>query len=356
MAAALRPLLRDIPPAALDTIVADCGEPAYRAAQLRHWLYAGGAVAWEALSNLPVHLRYALAESYDITGLELRERQVSSDGTRKFLFALRDGHTVESVVIPMGTHLTYCLSSQVGCAMACSFCATARGGLVRNLSAGEILEQALRLDADVTAEPVEGYGDRGFNIVYMGMGEPLDNLDGVLASIDAFTAVEGLGLSTRRITVSTSGHPRGLGEFVARANGVGLTLSVNGCTPELRKRLMPVPGRTPLKDVLDLGERYALRLRRPVTVAYVLIDGVNDDESEARRLAALVRNRPFKVNLIPMNRIDERYAPPSKERILAFQAVLFGLGVRAPIRDSGGKDIAAACGQLREQRRRGGGE
>jgi 23S rRNA (adenine2503-C2)-methyltransferase len=190
----------------------------------------------------------------------------------------------------------------------------------------------------------------------MGMGEPLDNLDAVLASIGSFTDPGGLGLSTRRITVSTSGHPTGLPDFVERSPGVGLTLSVNGCTPALRRKLMPVPGRTPLNSVLDQAERYAERIKRPVTVAYVLIDAVNDTDDEAERLAELIQNRPFKVNLIPMNRIDDRFAPPPQERILAFQARLFELGIRAPIRDSGGKDIAAACGQLREQRGRGDGD
>jgi len=178
-----KPLLRSLVPADLDGLVSAAGLPSYRGDQLSDWLFVQGALRWEAMTNLPRALREDLAGRFDLTGLELMERQVSQDGTRKFLFRLRDGATVESVVIPMEEHATFCLSTQVGCAMACRFCATARGGLVRNLEAGEILEQVLHLRKDVKQEPVPGLGNRKFNIVYMGMGEPLDNWDEVQRSL-----------------------------------------------------------------------------------------------------------------------------------------------------------------------------
>jgi len=345
-----RPLLRDLTPSAVDALVADLGQPPYRGRQLRGWLYSHGAVSWDETTNLPRPLREALAAGHDLTGLETRERQCSQDGTRKFLFALRDGETIESVIIPMENHATFCVSSQVGCAMACSFCATARGGLMRQLSAGEILEQVLRLARDLAEDPLPGDPARAFNVVFMGMGEPLDNADGVFAAVRTMTAADGLGMSARRITISTSGHAEGLRSLASLEVPVGLTLSVNSCDPDTRKRLMPVPGRTPLAESLDLAEAHAGRIHRPVTVAYVLIAGVNDGDREARALAELVRGRPFKINLIPMNRIDDRFGPPAADRVLGFQAALAGRGVRSTIRVSGGEDIDAACGQLRRKR------
>ncbi len=345
----LAPLLRDIPPADLAPLLSAMGQPAFRADQLARWLYDQGVVEWERMSNMPATLRAALAEGHDLSGLALAERQCSQDGTRKFLFTLRDGQTVESVIIPMEQHATFCVSSQVGCAMACSFCATARGGLVRQLTRGEILEQVLRLAADLEADPVPGLGGRAFNVVFMGMGEPLDNVEEVAGAVAAMTGEPGMGMSPRRITVSTSGPADGMRAFLDLELNVGLTLSVNTCDAGLRKKLMPVPGRTPLAESLVLAEEHALRTGRAATVAYVLIDGVNDDVREAEALADLVHDRPFKVNLIPMNRIDERFGPPDPATMLAFQERLAGRGVRATIRISGGDDIDAACGQLRRR-------
>ncbi len=347
----IKPILRDLSPEDLPELMTSRGEPPFRGRQLAEWLFARNAMSWDEMSNLPRKLRDELADEFTLTALEPVERQVSSDGTRKHLFTLADGAAIESVVIPMDGYPTFCISSQVGCAMACSFCATARGGLARNLSRGEIVEQVLRLAADVDSEPVPGCGGRGYNIVFMGMGEPLDNFAEVSGAIETFKLGTGLKMSPRRIRISTSGHRLGLSELISSASGVGLTISVNGCDPELRKRLMPVPARTPLPEILDLGELYARKIRRTVTIAYVLIAGINDDDREAEMLAELVRQRPFKVNLIPMNSIDDRFRPPSRERILGFQRVLAGRDVLAFIRASGGDDIDAACGQLRNRHR-----
>jgi 23S rRNA (adenine2503-C2)-methyltransferase len=345
-------LVRDIAVAALRDLAAATGEAAYRGDQLAHWLYRDAVWRWDDMSNLPRRLRMALAAGYDLQGLRPLERQVSRDGTRKHLFELRDGHRIESVAIPMDRHVTYCISSQVGCAMACSFCATARGGLARDLTAGEIVEQVLRLGDDLRRDPAAVAAVRGHNVVFMGMGEPLDNLEAVFGAIATFTDERGLAMSPRRITVSTSGHAEGLRRLAASPLNVGLTVAAGSSRPELRRRLMPVPGRTPLPEILELAERYARTRRRRVTVAYVLLDGVNDDDGEAAALARELAGRPFKVNLIPLNRIDERHGPPPPERVLAFQAVLREAGVEAYVRVSGGNDIAAACGQLREKRGR----
>ena len=346
-----KPLLRSLVPGDLAGLVAEAGLPSYRSDQLADWLFARGALTWEAMTNLPGTMREDLADRFDLVGLELLERQVSRDGTRKFLFRLRDGATVESVIIPMEEHATFCISTQVGCAMACRFCATARGGLVRNLEAGEILEQVLRLRTDLVVEPVPGLGDRRFNIVYMGMGEPLDNWNEVERSLVAMRDERGLAMSRRRIQISTSGPREGLQSLVAANPGVGLTLTLGGSTDEERKAVMPVPGRTPIHEALDLVVRYARGAGRRVTVAWVLIAGKTDDPGQAARLAKLLRGKPIKVNLIPMNPLDEsNLAAPDDEGIQVFRRILTDAGVDTFVRTSGGRDIAAACGQLRRRR------
>lgn len=351
MLSVAKPLLRSLVPEELDALVAACGGEAYRARQLTDWLYGHDALHWDELRNLPRSLRDALAEGHDLQALSPVERQVSQDGTRKFLFRLRDGLTVESVIIPMESHTTFCLSTQVGCAMACRFCATARGGLVRNLEPGEILEQITHLRRDLAAAPIREHGDRQFNAVFMGMGEPLDNWEALPGTLRLMMHEQGFAMSKRRIQVSTSGPGDGLRRLVAAAPGVGLTLSLGGTTDEERKRLMPVPGRTPLAEVIALGARYARQSGRRATIAWVLIAGRTDMPEQAKRLAKLAGSGPFKVNLIPLNALDDdTQAPPADAAVLTFQAILTRAGIDTTIRLSGGRDIAAACGQLRRRR------
>jgi 23S rRNA (adenine2503-C2)-methyltransferase len=346
-----KPLLRRLVPAEVPELVAAGGWPAYRADQLTGWLFRLGAFAWDDMSNLPQDLRRNLADRFDLSGLALVERQVSRDGTRKFLFRLRDGATVESVIIPMEEHATFCLSTQVGCAMACRFCATARGGLVRNLDAGEIVEQVLRLRADLDDDPLPDRGDRQFNVVFMGMGEPLDNWDEVARSLVTLRAAQGLAMSSRRIQISTSGPAAGLKKMIAANPGVGLTLSLGGTTDAERKAVMPVPGRTPVAEAIDLTVRYARLAKRRATVAWVLIAGSTDALEQARRLARLLHRKPLKVNLIPLNLLDDAdLFPPNAPQIEAFRRVLTDAGILTFVRTSGGRDIAAACGQLRRRR------
>jgi len=348
-----KPLLRSLVPDDVKDMLSRRDLPGYRSEQLTSWLFDRGALSWDAMTNVPRALRDDLADQYDLTGLENTERQVSADGTRKFLFRLRDGSTVESVIIPMEEHATFCISTQVGCAMACRFCATARGGLVRNLETGEILEQVLRLRADLETSPLPGLGGRAFNVVYMGMGEPLDNWPAVAGSLTSMMDPRGMGMSRRRIQISTSGPGAGLKRLVEDCPGVGLTLSIGGSTDAERKAVMPVPGRTTIAEALDLVVQYARAAGRRATVAWVLIAGRTDDPEQARRLASLLRHKPLKVNLIPMNPLDDAdLAPPPRLAIEVFQKILTDAGIPAFIRASGGRDIDAACGQLRRRRLR----
>jgi 23S rRNA (adenine2503-C2)-methyltransferase len=347
----LKPLLRDLPVDQFPRLLTERGHPAYRGRQLAHWLFARDAFTWEAMANLPRALKDELDAEFDVAGLTKLEALVGSDGTRKFLFSLRDGHTVESVIIPMEAHATFCISSQVGCAMACRFCATARGGLVRDLTQGEIVEQVQRLRGELAAGPFPQHGDRQFNVVFMGMGEPLDNLPAVSGALDAFVAETGLGMSSRRIQISTSGPRHGLPLLGTLRHPVGLTISLGGADDAARRKVMPVSGRAGVDEVLAAAEAHAVRSGRTVTVAWVLIAERTDDVGQAGTLARRLAGRPFKVNLIPLNELDDDpLRAASNARVLAFQDVLRQAGVPATIRVSGGRDIAAACGQLRRRR------
>ena len=347
----MKPLVRDIIPDALPDRMKDLGVPAYRGRQLASWLYARHAMDFASMHNLPRTLRRNLEETHDASGLSLDERQVAADGARKFLFSLRDRHQIESVIIPMQEHATFCVSSQVGCAMACRYCASARGGLQRNLSCGEIVEQVQRLAMDLRCDPITGHGDRGYNVVFMGMGEPLDNLQAVGRSLSILTSRSGLGLSPRRLQISTSGPLHGLAQLDSLEVPVGLTVSLGSVDDGLRRQLMPVPGRASVQQVLEAAERYALRTGQKATVAWVLIARRTDGLEQARKLAALTRRRPFKVNLIPLNELDHgALVATTASRTLAFQQVLADAGVPAFIRASSGRDIEAACGQLRQRR------
>ena len=347
----MKPLLRSLVPEEIASMALLQGMPSFRTKQLVKWVYEQGVFKWEDMGNLPQALRNSLAEHFDLTGLEVETRLVSNDGTRKFLFQLRDGQTVESVIIPMGDHPTFCISSQVGCAMACSFCATARGGLVRHLEPAEIVEQILMLKQDLLDEPYEHFGDRQPNVVFMGMGEPLDNWDNVQKSLSIMMHGQGLNMSKRRIQISTSGPAEGLQKLISSNPGIGLTLSLGGTTDESRKKTMPVPGRTGVFEAVDLTATYARNSGRKATLAWVLIDGQTDSEEQAKQLAVLANRGAFKINLIPMNRLDDgKLEPSALEKILAFQKIITDKGVPAFIRASGGQDIAAACGQLRRRR------
>ncbi len=320
------------------------GFPGYRAEQVLHWAYRRGAQSFEEMSDIGRPLRAALADAFALPALALADLQRSADGTRKLLFALGGGIAVESVLIPDWPRLTACISSQAGCAMGCEFCATARLGLRRNLSAVEIAGQ-LAVACRVL-EPDE----RITNVVFMGMGEPLHNYDALVEAIEILSADWGFGLSGRRITVSTVGLLPQLQRLV-RETPVSVAVSLTATTDALRSRLMPVNRRYPLGDLFATCRALPIAQRRRITFEYVLLAGVNDAPADATRLVALLHGIRAKVNLIPFNPFPgSGFAPPPPAVVERFHRRLRDAGVSASVRATRGRDIQAACGQLAAQR------
>lgn len=322
--------------------MASLGEPAYRTGQLREWVFAHKVRSFDEASNLPRSLRSRLACTFSLTPLAAAHVARSRDGTVKHLWRLADDERVESVLIPTPDRLTLCLSSQAGCALGCLFCATGHFGFRRQLSAAEICAQYREAATFADAE----WGRAITNVVYMGMGEPFANLDAVLASLEILH--EGFGLGARRLTVSTVGLVPGIKALGERPEPFGLAVSLHAPEHDLRARLMPIERRYPLADLFDALREYVLVRGRRITFEYTLIDGVNDDRRLARRLAGLLEGLPAFVNLIPLNPIpyvDWRPSPP--HRVAGFAGALRELGVEAAVRTPRGRDIAAACGQLR---------
>jgi 23S rRNA (adenine2503-C2)-methyltransferase len=318
--------------------------PGYRAEQVLHWAYRRGAQSFEEMSDIGRPLRAALADAFTLPALPLADVQRSADGTRKLLFALGEGVAIESVLIPDSPRLTACISSQAGCAMGCEFCATARLGLRRNLSAVEIAGQLAA--AYRVLEPDE----RITNVVFMGMGEPLHNYDALVEAIEILSADWGFGLSGRRITVSTVGLLPQLQRLV-RETPVSVAVSLTATTDALRTRLMPVNRRYPLGDLFATCRALPIAQRRRITFEYVLLAGVNDTPADATRLVALLHGIRAKVNLIPFNPFpDSGFAPPPPAIVERFHRRLLDAGVSASVRATRGRDIQAACGQLAAHR------
>jgi 23S rRNA (adenine2503-C2)-methyltransferase len=313
------------------------GEPAYRVRQILPRLWSRPVAHWQEATDLPAELRAALADTFPLARLALRAEQVSSDGTRKYLWGLRDGEAIESVLIPEGKRRTLCISSQVGCALGCVFCATGRMGFRRNLSAGEIAGQVRDL---VLLDPAA----RPTNVVFMGMGEPLLNWPAVDVALTILNHRDGFGIGARHITVSTVGIVPQLALLAKRPEQFRLALSLHAPTPELRHELMPIEKKYRLPDVLAALQRF----RRRITFEYVLIAGKNDDLALADELATLARPLGALVNLLPLHPGGAPdLTPSSRQRMLAFERRLKAHGVEAVLRRSRGVDISAACGQLR---------
>jgi 23S rRNA (adenine2503-C2)-methyltransferase len=317
----------------LERRVAELGEPAYRARQAWEWT-ARGAPGYEAMTNLPRALREALAQEVPFTTLEAEAEQRARDGTVKALFRTADGHPVEAVLMRYRDgRCSVCVSSQSGCPLTCTFCATGRMAFGRNLSAWEILDQVLHFRRT----------ERVDHLVFMGMGEPFMNVDAVLA---AARRLPELGVTHRRTTISTVGWVPGLTRFVEDVTEpIRLALSLHSADPELRSELMPVNDRYPLADVVALCRTHWERTNRRVFVEYVMLAGVNDSPAQARLLASLLGRDAFKVNLIPYNPTG-LYDGSSRDAIAAFKGVLDRARIPATVRLTRGRDIAAACGQL----------
>lgn len=335
------PDLLEQPPSAWRQALAALDVEPYRGDQLARWVFARGVFDTEMMTDLPVALRQRLASNLRLQPPSVGARYTSVDGSQRFLLSLSDGQVVEAVSMPYEDRTTFCISSQVGCRFACTFCQTGRLGLRRSLSSGEMVGQVLRLRAET--RPTSR-----INVVFMGQGEPLDNLEAVQGTVLGLQDPAGLGWSWRRITVSTVGLVPAIEELA----GLGqrrprLAISLNATTDEVRSSLMPVNRKYPIQVLLDTLRAIRWRPFERVTLEYVLLAGINDTVQDATRLGALLRGLPAKVNLIPWNPLASMpYQRPSPAVVEAFRRAALQAGVDALVRYSRGADIGAACGQL----------
>lgn len=338
----------------MQAVMAGHGLPGFRAKQVWHWIYRRGVRDFDAMANLPKDMRAMLVEKYSIERPEVVTEQRSTDGTIKWLLSMADGQKIETVFIPETDRGTLCVSSQVGCTLTCKFCHTGTQPLVRNLGPHEILQQIMHA-RDVLGEwptsDKDGTEGRDLtNIVMMGMGEPLYNYQNVAKALKICMDEDGLGISKRRITLSTSGvvpQIRQCGEEL----GVNLAISLHATNDEQRSAIMPINNKYPLAELLDACRNYpGVSTIRRITFEYVMLKGVNDSDEDAHRLMMMLRDIPCKVNLIPFNPwADSGYECSAPDRIRAFAKILEDDGYDAPIRKTRGADILAACGQLKSE-------
>jgi 23S rRNA (adenine2503-C2)-methyltransferase len=322
------------------------GKERFRATQIFKWIYQHNATSFEEMTNVSKELRIELATIACISTLAPDVVEEGSDGTRKYLFTLEDGNAVEAVLIPIEGRNTLCISSQVGCAMGCEFCLTGTFRLSRNLTTAEIINQIMAVQCVPGREADSSVAIR--NIVLMGMGEPLHNLDNVIPAIRIMIDGNGLQFSNRRVTVSTCGLVPEMERLACELPNINLAVSLNATTDELRDRIMPVNRKYPLKELLRVCREFPLPGRRKVTFEYVLMGGVNDSLEDAKRLLRLISDIPSKVNLIPFNEHEGcGFKAPSQAAIDAFHKYLIDRHVTVITRDSRGGDISAACGQLK---------
>jgi 23S rRNA (adenine2503-C2)-methyltransferase len=346
--------LRDMTLDEVEQMIATAGERPYRARQILHWLYARGAASFDEMRDLPSSLRQYLKQNFKLGSEALSFVSRSTDGTRKILIRLADGEEIESVIIPTHDRVTLCMSSQVGCALACEFCATARMGLHRNLTAAEMLSQIYAARRELAAGPSGGAAIEDLtNYVFMGMGEPLANYPRLIRTLTIMTADWGMNISPRRITVSTVGLVPMMERLLSDIP-VNLAVSLHATTNALRDRLAPINKRYPLEVLLDACRNLPIKRRARITFEYVMLAGVNDSTADARRLVKLLAAMKGKVNLIFYNPLQgSPLATSSRAAVEAFQAILRNGNLTATIRESRGLDISAACGQLyAEQHRR----
>lgn len=311
----------------------------YRADQIFNWIYGKGLRDIEKMSNIPRQLREDISRKAEIRYPEIAKIQRSSDNTEKIAYCLADGCIIESVLIPEKNHWSICVSSQVGCAMGCTFCCTATLGFTRNLSLGEIVSQILY--------PIHTYPERNFrNVVFMGMGEPLLNYETVVHAIRIITDPDGPRISKRRITVSTCGITDRL-KTLWKDTGAGLAVSLNASTQSQRSKIMPITRKYPLTDLIDALKAYQLPNRRRITLEYVLLGGVNDSMADANELIRMLGGLKVKVNIIPLNPWPGcPFEAPDEKAVLAFEERLKDSPVAVMLRKEKGNDISAACGQL----------
>ena len=352
-----RPDIRSLDKAELLDEFGRLNEPGYRLDQLLGWLYRQRVEHWEEMTNLPAKLRSALAERFELAPVSLHQKQGSRDVTQKFLWQLRDGAFVESVLIPANPALygeasdrhTLCVSTQVGCAYGCKFCASGLDGWKRNLTPDEIVEQVMAVERWAAKEDPESSTDRLVNnLVIMGMGEPLANYDNLLKALRILNAPWGGNIGARKITISTSGLAPQIEKLADEPFQFRLAISLHGATDEVRDKIMPVNRKYPLERLVAACEYYQKRKGKMITLEYILMAGVNDDLDQTRPLAMLAKRLRAKVNLIPYNTIEGLpWKRPDDDSQDAFLDSLTGQGVTATLRREKGHDIDAACGQLR---------
>ncbi|OQW96766.1 MAG: 23S rRNA (adenine(2503)-C(2))-methyltransferase [Desulfobacteraceae bacterium A6] len=318
------------------------GIKTYRAVQILKWVYLKQADTFEEMTDIGLEIRKLISQHFTIDRLEKKKIETSKDGSKKYLFELRDGNHIESVLIPEKNHYTLCISSQIGCAQGCSFCMTARDGFVRNLTMGEIVSQVRDIQNDL--EPPSLLT----NIVFMGMGEPLANYRNVVNAIETIISDDvGLGFSSRKVTISTAGLVPLLHDL-GRDTRVNLAVSLNATENKTRNKLMPVNRKYPIEELIEACRTYDLKPRNRITFEYILIKGINDSSDDAKRLAKLLRPVKSKINLIPFNEYERsEFKRPEETAIRNFQEILMSKNYTTVIRRSKGQDISAACGQLR---------
>jgi 23S rRNA (adenine2503-C2)-methyltransferase len=316
------------------------GQPGYRCAQIRTWIFKNFAVSPDEMKNVPAGLRASLAEKFEFCRTREIKSEKSADGTEKLLLRLHDGECIESVIIPSPERFTFCLSTQVGCPVGCYFCASGSGGLVRNLDASEILDELFICCRKIGKTPD--------NIVFMGTGEPLMNYSSLVAAMDIIGGSEYMGISPRRITVSTSGFVPGIIRLAEEKKPWNLAVSIHAPTDKVRAALIPLKHRYPIKDICDACKYYFNNTGRIVTFEYTLVKDVNDGPAHALELATIAHGCGVKINLIPLNPVENSaFLRPEKQVISKFESILRSKKIPVTVRIEKGDNINAACGQLR---------
>ncbi|MBF0718982.1 23S rRNA (adenine(2503)-C(2))-methyltransferase RlmN [Mammaliicoccus sciuri] len=343
-----RPSIYSLQLGELEDWLIDQSEPKFRAKQIFDWLYVKRVDAFSEMTNLSKELREKLLQSFEITTLEVAVKQESKDGTIKFLFELQDGYTIETVLMRHEYGNSVCVTTQVGCRIGCTFCASSIGGLKRNLEAGEIVAQVLTVQ-----KALDATDERVSQVVIMGIGEPFENYDEMMGFLKIINHDKGLNIGARHITVSTSGIIPKIYDFADESLQINFALSLHAADNETRSRLMPINRAYDLDKLMEAIEYYVNKTNRRITFEYGLFGGVNDQVHHAKALAKLIKHLNCHVNLIPVNHVPERdYVKTSKEDIFKFEKELKRNGINATIRRNQGADIDAACGQLRAKERK----
>jgi len=329
----------DLTRAGLEAYIVDAGMERYRLDQLITGIYARSYESFEQFSNLPKSFKSMLENDFTLRSFKLADQiQSPHDHTTKFLWTLQDGMKIESVIIYEGKRVTFCISSQVGCALDCKFCATGKMGFLRNLTVGEIVEQVLLMRSKSLLPPT--------NIVFMGMGEPMLNYEAVLAAADCLADPAGLSFNRKKITISTSGIIKGIQRLADEDRPYSLAISLNSVRQDMRQSIMPISKKYPLKELLDAAQYYYNKVKRRITLEYILIAGLTDSEADARELLKITRQFGCKINLIPCNSDDPNYQPPAPEVVENFHRIINESPRTVTVRNRKGWDIQAACGQL----------